>query len=447
MMLRLVLVGIVAGLGVTIPSRPIGTGWLGSAERWANSVLADWDTWRPSDSDGRGHLVVSVHDCEQCKLARAAIVSREQKDPAVASLQTTKWAPVNSAPDENKPAAPLPAASVSNQSAAVASAFDPMKVGDEFYTAVAFELNSKAEGLEPAPPAALPVAIAAEVPPLAASQDLELDLPEVLCGTSDEEAAEFVFIREAAAARPANPASSSDALASTEPPSEPDFDEMGEVEIGETVPLPAVAVSERVPASVDSSERPEVIANDEHGVYEDEVAAYRDGRDLTVYAQRSPSPIATLAPALPAPSTPSMQLPAAPVPLSSPTAIGGPETPALSNNPAELPWPAFAPEEPIAQSPPHMVQETTIPWSVFAPVDFPISREVIAATEHPSAIDVPTSHDHSSSRITPGSPTEAGWGHAVKLTRQAVNAWLSVLAPSAPVEVTAAERESIKRSR
>jgi hypothetical protein len=436
MMLRLVLVGIVAGLGVTIPSRPIGTGWFGSAERWASSVLADWDTWRPSDGDGRGHLVVSVHDCEQCKLARAAFVSRERKDPAVASLQTTKWAPVNSAPDENKPAAPSPAASVSNQSVALVSAIDPTKVGDEFYTAVAFESNSKAEGLAPAPPAALPVAIAAEAPPLAASQDLELDLPEVLCGASDEEAAEFVFIRESAAARPANPASSSDALASTEPPSEPDVEEMGEVEIGETVPLPAVAVSERVPASADSSERPKVIANDEHGVYEDDVAAYRDGRDLTVYAQSSPSPIATLAAALPAPSTPSTQPPVAPVPLSSPTAIGRPETPPLSKNPAELPWPTFAPEEPIAQSPPHMVQETAVPWPVFAPVESPISHEVSTAIEHPSAVDVPASHEHASSGTTPGSRTEPRLNQAVNLTRQAMSAWLGVLMRSAPVEVT-----------
>ena len=50
MMLRLVLVGMVAALGVTIPSRPDGRGWLGSAERWAKSVLADWDTWRPGMS-------------------------------------------------------------------------------------------------------------------------------------------------------------------------------------------------------------------------------------------------------------------------------------------------------------------------------------------------------------------------------------------------------------
>ena len=47
MMLRLVLVGIVAGLGVTVPGREDGDRWLGSAERWANSVLADWDNLAP----------------------------------------------------------------------------------------------------------------------------------------------------------------------------------------------------------------------------------------------------------------------------------------------------------------------------------------------------------------------------------------------------------------
>ena len=45
MMLRLVLVGMVAALGVTIPGGTNRGGWLDSTGRWANSVLVDWDTW------------------------------------------------------------------------------------------------------------------------------------------------------------------------------------------------------------------------------------------------------------------------------------------------------------------------------------------------------------------------------------------------------------------
>ena len=64
MMLRLVLVGMVAGLGVTIPSRPVGHGWLGSAERWANALLADWDSWRPDENEGT-RVSGTAHECEQ----------------------------------------------------------------------------------------------------------------------------------------------------------------------------------------------------------------------------------------------------------------------------------------------------------------------------------------------------------------------------------------------
>jgi hypothetical protein len=51
MMLRLVLVGLVAALGVSLPSRRDGESWLESARIWASAQLADWDTWRPQGSD------------------------------------------------------------------------------------------------------------------------------------------------------------------------------------------------------------------------------------------------------------------------------------------------------------------------------------------------------------------------------------------------------------
>ncbi len=47
MMLRLALVGVVAALGVTLPTQTSCDNWLTASERWARSVLADWDTWRP----------------------------------------------------------------------------------------------------------------------------------------------------------------------------------------------------------------------------------------------------------------------------------------------------------------------------------------------------------------------------------------------------------------
>ncbi len=51
MMTRLVLVGLVAALGVTLPSRPDCDRWISSTQRWASRVLADWDTREPHESE------------------------------------------------------------------------------------------------------------------------------------------------------------------------------------------------------------------------------------------------------------------------------------------------------------------------------------------------------------------------------------------------------------
>src|SRR5437762_359530 len=51
MVLRLVLVGMVAALGVSVPSRPECESWFNSAREWVSAQLADWDTWRPSEAD------------------------------------------------------------------------------------------------------------------------------------------------------------------------------------------------------------------------------------------------------------------------------------------------------------------------------------------------------------------------------------------------------------
>ena len=51
MMTRLVLVGLVAALGVTLPSRPDCDRWIASTQTWACGLLANWDTWEPNESE------------------------------------------------------------------------------------------------------------------------------------------------------------------------------------------------------------------------------------------------------------------------------------------------------------------------------------------------------------------------------------------------------------
>ena len=106
--------------------------------------------------------------------------------------------------------------------------------------------------------------------------------------------------------------------------------------------------------------------------------------------------------------------PAHPVIAAAPPVVAE-STTQSKDRAAAIPWPVFAPVEPVAQSPVRVVQETTVPWPVFAPE--PVS-----------------------SAATPGndSSPEAGWAQAIDLTRQAMCAWLNVLAgTTSPVEVTA----------
>lgn len=49
MALRLILVGAVAGLGVSLPSAEQMTTWRGAGQRWVNTRLAAWDDQMPAD--------------------------------------------------------------------------------------------------------------------------------------------------------------------------------------------------------------------------------------------------------------------------------------------------------------------------------------------------------------------------------------------------------------
>ncbi len=49
MALRLILVGVVAGLGLNLPARESVQAWKHSAETWVYSCLAEWDARMPTD--------------------------------------------------------------------------------------------------------------------------------------------------------------------------------------------------------------------------------------------------------------------------------------------------------------------------------------------------------------------------------------------------------------
>ena len=77
MFLRLVLVGMVAAMGVTLPTRWGCQNWFDSAGVWASATLAEWDTWRPKDAAGRSHTYLrGKTECPECRLARERARSR-----------------------------------------------------------------------------------------------------------------------------------------------------------------------------------------------------------------------------------------------------------------------------------------------------------------------------------------------------------------------------------
>jgi hypothetical protein len=75
MMLRLVLVGMVAALGVSIPGKPSSENWFDSADAWATALFAEWDTWEPIDGRGSTVGTQSHKECEECRLARMRVAA------------------------------------------------------------------------------------------------------------------------------------------------------------------------------------------------------------------------------------------------------------------------------------------------------------------------------------------------------------------------------------
>jgi len=63
MTLRLVLVSLVAAMGLTIPSAPVIESWVASTQNWMNARFADWDTRNPQIAD---YVIVSdYYDVER----------------------------------------------------------------------------------------------------------------------------------------------------------------------------------------------------------------------------------------------------------------------------------------------------------------------------------------------------------------------------------------------
>jgi hypothetical protein len=410
-MLRLVLVGIVAALGVTIPGGPNRGGWLVSAGRWANSAVVDWDTRRPdSDASQERRSATTRHGCEQCRLARAALALREQAAAASRVADSTKSTAVKATAGSEKPTVETHNVLTGDSRPAATVAFEPIEVGDDFYSAVALELNRNAEAINLVQSPAAPTASFTCSQPVAPAEGPEPEMPEVMCGVTDDDVDDSAPIAVTAQPRGENEAIASDSLDFIEAGVEYAPDETEATPISGAVSPPIAAASMHAAAATYGPDVLEVIACQTGQFEAEDAPLYDEEPSPAVVADRPKSSV--------------VAEPANPL-IAAGAAVVAENTRQSAGRVAGIPWPVFAPVEAIAPPLTRVVQETTIPWPVFAPID-PHAGPSSAAESLSSA----AAPGH-------GSSSEAGWGKAVDLTRQAVCAWMAVLVRSAPVEVTA----------
>jgi hypothetical protein len=411
MMLRLVLVGMVAALGVTIPGGTNRGGWLVSAGRWANSAVVDWDTPRPDSSASQARRFATTrHGCEQCRLARAALALREQAAAASRVADSTKSTVAKAAAGSEKPTSDRHDVLTGDSSPAATIAFEPIAVGDDFYSAVAFELNRNAEAINFVQSPTAPTAILTRSQPVALAEGPEPEMPEVLCGLMDDDVDDSAQIAVTAQPRGENESIASDVLDSIETGVEYATDETEATPISGAVASPIAAASMHAAAATYGPELFEVIACQTGQFGAEDASLYDEEPSPAVVDDRSKSSV--------------VAEPANPLIAAGPAVVAE-STRQSAGRVAGIPWPVIAPVEAIAQPPTRVVQETTIPWPVFAPIDPHAGPS--SAAESLSSAAAPR-RDSSS---------KAGWGQAVDLTRQAMCAWMAVLVRSAPVEVTA----------
>ena len=150
MTLRLVLVSLVAALGITVPGAPMIESWVASTQNWMNARFADWDTRNPEVAD---YVIVSdYYDVDrlgprpEISASPAAPEPSDRPGPpkALSVASTSKPASL-----PNTPTFTVRPVSIVRQ----ARSFQPIWVGEDFGLGIVMELNRIKQGrCELAPP-------------------------------------------------------------------------------------------------------------------------------------------------------------------------------------------------------------------------------------------------------------------------------------------------------
>jgi hypothetical protein len=207
MTLRLVLVGMVAALGVSIPSQPSSEHWFESAEAWATSLLAEWDTWEPTNGDGTGPAGKGDQlACEECRLARLRVASNAMRaaagDPPAPNREASAPATtITALSGDSMPASAsqhvfvgwvqptVPATAPATQTKpSTPVAFEPICVSEPYETGIAYELNRISEGLGDSETLPSILATTTDSELALAAEDFELDMLDELYRIASEPA-------------------------------------------------------------------------------------------------------------------------------------------------------------------------------------------------------------------------------------------------------------------
>ncbi|MGA2702835.1 MAG: hypothetical protein ABSH35_17295 [Isosphaeraceae bacterium] len=150
MTLRLVLVSLVAAMGLTIPSAPVIESWVASTQNWMNARFADWDTRNPQTAD---YVIVSdYYDVERLAprpaLSSLPATAPEPSDrPGLPKASSATFSSKPALLEDTRTAAVRPVSFVRQR-----RSFEPIWVGEQLSLGIAYELNLKNEGTGVVPP-------------------------------------------------------------------------------------------------------------------------------------------------------------------------------------------------------------------------------------------------------------------------------------------------------
>ncbi|MDE2507262.1 MAG: hypothetical protein KGM43_08635 [Planctomycetota bacterium] len=161
--LRIVLVSMVAGLGMTLPTRDDVKQWSHSAELWMNARLAEWDSGMPNDQ--RAFALTSIEPSRKPAEAETSWIV-ENVDAGLSDTIGDCFSTEGEAltrharrPSLDRPAAvaivantPAPQVKPEPKSK-VAISFEPMIAPADLYEGLAFAINRAADGLSTPTPA------------------------------------------------------------------------------------------------------------------------------------------------------------------------------------------------------------------------------------------------------------------------------------------------------